>query len=313
MGPSKSGDKYILLLRHDHSDYKWFFICANTMAKTAADAIMDWCASFTVPNRVISDGTIHFKNETVRLVTKGLKVPYHFTLPYNPWSSSAVERFVKYALKTFRSVLSELQHCPSEWPNLVPMLQSMLKNSPSPTLINSCPITAFFGLDPKPPVSSFIRSSTGSPITVSEVIRERTTNIANLKKFVAELHPVVQDTVRNNRETLQAAMSKGELSRFMKADFGLVALEDFKAGENRALRWHGPRRIEKATSDYFYQVEDLRNGQLEDVHISRLRFFRDSALDTQAIISHVSSKTGMPVSRLMELVDDPDGLHVRVR
>lgn len=193
------------------------------------------------------------------------------------------------------------------------MLQSILNNSPSPTRNIVCLITAITGLDHKPPVSTFIRSRTETIVTVSEVMRDRTANVTNLKKYVAELYPFIQETVRNNREKSRVSMSKGEQPRFTEGDFVLVAREAFKAGEKLVLRWRGPRRIKTATSDYVYQVEDIRNGQLEHVPISHLRFFHDSALKIQAIMSHVlSSETGMPVSRLLALVDDPDGLHVGV-
>ena len=84
LGTSNSGDKYFLMLRDDHSDYKWFFCCPRMDAENAAHAIIDWCAANGVPGGLMSDGPTHFKNETVRLVSKGLKTPHHFTLPYCP-------------------------------------------------------------------------------------------------------------------------------------------------------------------------------------------------------------------------------------
>jgi len=88
-------------------------------------------------------------------------------------------------------------------------------------------------------------------------------------------------------------------------DFVLVARENFFAGEKSALRWRGPRRITKAISDYVYQVEDLRDGNLEEATVSRLLFYSDPLLDTDAIMPHVlSSETGMHVQRLMRLADD---------
>eukprot|EP00171_Calliarthron_tuberculosum_P004016 IDg4016t1 len=61
------------------------------------------------------------------------------------------------------------------------------------------------------------------------------------------------------------------------------------------------------------KVEDLRNGLTEDVHVSRLKFYHDPSLDTEAVMAHVvSSETGMPVQRLMRLVESSDGLMVQV-
>ena len=54
IGPSNTGEKYVLMVRDDHSDYKWFFPFANTNAENAAIAIIDWCAAFTVPKSLMS-------------------------------------------------------------------------------------------------------------------------------------------------------------------------------------------------------------------------------------------------------------------
>ena len=107
---------------------------------------------------------------------------------------------------------------------------------------------------------------------------------------------------------------RGDLPNFTEGDYVLVAREDFFAGEKLAVRWRGPRRIIKALNDYVFQVEDLRNGGLEDVHGTRLKFYRDGSLNQEVILSHVlSSETGMPVARLLRLEDTEDGLHVVVR
>ena len=70
----------------------------------------------------------------------------------------------------------------------------------------------------------------------------------------------------------------------------------------------------KAASNYIYAVEDLRNGMHDDVHISRLKFYRESDLNGEAIMSHVlTSETGIIVSYLMGLEETATGLCVRVR
>jgi transposase InsO family protein len=133
------------MLRDDHSDYKWFFAFADTPAENAARAIIDWCAAFGVPNGLMSDGPTHFKNEAIRLFTKGLKTPHLFTHPYCPCSNGAVERLGKELLCVARSVISELQLRPEEWPDILPLLQSALNNAPSPQRGNVSPVTAFTG------------------------------------------------------------------------------------------------------------------------------------------------------------------------
>ena len=63
MGLAADGTKYILMLRDDHSDYKWFFAFADTSAQNAAQAIIDWCAAFGVPKSLISDGRRIFETK----------------------------------------------------------------------------------------------------------------------------------------------------------------------------------------------------------------------------------------------------------
>lgn len=91
----------------------------------------------------MSDGPTHFRNETVRLVGKGLKFPHHFKLPYKPWSTGAVELLCKELLRVFRAIVSELQIPLDEWPDPLRLVQSALNSSPSPQRGNVPPITAF--------------------------------------------------------------------------------------------------------------------------------------------------------------------------
>lgn len=312
--PSKNGCKYVLMLRDDLSDYKWFFEFADTLATNAATAIIDWCAAFGVPKSLLSDGPTHFKNETVRLVCEGLRVPHHFTLPYCPWSNGAVERLGKELLRVFRAVLSELQMRHDEWPDLLPLVQSALNTAPSPQRGDVSPITAFTGLPPTPPISTFIRTATAKALTITEAQRECVFNIKDLQERAAELHPIISHTLKENRRRHRQASEKGQLCNFAEGDFVLVAREDFTTGEKLCLRWRGPRRVTKALNDFVYEVEDMRNGKLQEVHGSRMKFYSDSSLDTVAIMSHVlSSETGMQVARLMRLVESPNGIQVQVR
>eukprot|EP00171_Calliarthron_tuberculosum_P003723 IDg3723t1 len=143
LGMGRSGDKYVLIVRDDHSHYCWLFPFADTKAEIAAHALVDWCAAFGVPKGLMSDGPTHFKNETLRLVTKTLRTPHHFTLPYCPWSNGAVERLGRELLRVARALLSELQMRSDAWPDILPIIQSALNNTPSKHRANTSPITAF--------------------------------------------------------------------------------------------------------------------------------------------------------------------------
>ena len=72
--------------------------------------------------------------------------------------------------------------------------------------------------------------------------------------------------------------------------------------------------MRRAINDDVYLVEDLRTGELEELHASRLKFYHDQTLDMDAVMSHVlQSETGMTVQRLLRLEEHPDGVYVLVR
>ena len=71
LGKSTMGDQYVLILRDDHSGYAWFYPTVSTSAEKAASALIAWCAACGPPTTMMSDGPTHFRNETLKLLTKG--------------------------------------------------------------------------------------------------------------------------------------------------------------------------------------------------------------------------------------------------
>lgn len=97
--------------RDDHSNNYWLFAFADISAEIAAHSINDSWSAFGVRNDLISEGPVHFKNEVVCIVAKGLVVTYEFTLPY---SNGAMRNVGKDFFRIFRAVRSELRPNGSE-------------------------------------------------------------------------------------------------------------------------------------------------------------------------------------------------------
>ncbi len=231
MGPSRVGHKYILMIRDDFSSYLWLFPFENANSENSASAILEWATTFTIPKGFMSDGGAHFQNETVRLVSKGLRSPHHFTLPYTPWSNGAIERVGKEVLRIFRATLSELRMNRGEWPDLVPLLQSALNNAPSPQRRNFTPVEIFLGQEPTDPVQTFRLASTGAVVTLQDANLEIRKNLTLLKELVEKIHPVVSTSLQANRRRARESASRGEMPRFTEGDFVLLAREEFDKGE----------------------------------------------------------------------------------
>lgn len=176
-------------------------------------------------------------------------MPHHVTLPYCPWSNGAVERLGKELLRVARSVLSELKMRASDWPDILPIFTSVLNNSPSSSRSNVCPVTAFLGRKPTPPIKTFLRLLTVNPVTLTDVQMERSFHVEDLIKTCDEIHPLVQISLAKSRAQSGKSASRGKLSNFEEGDFVLVARDEYGAGDKLLLRWRDPRRVVKALND----------------------------------------------------------------
>lgn len=106
-----------------------------------------------------------------------------------------------------------------------------------------CPVRAFSGMTATVPIATFHCSWSCAPITLSDVQRERALNTEELLKRIAELHPLVETTLRSSRRRIRDTRSKGSLPSLMEGDFVLVACNDFTSGEQLSLRWGRPRHV----------------------------------------------------------------------
>lgn len=204
------------MLHDDHSDNKWYFALSDTSAENAERAIIDWYTAFVVPKLLISNGPTNFKNETVRLVSKSLKVLHHFCLPYHTWSNGAVERLGKELIGVLRLACSEFQLRSEEWPDVLPLIQSVLIVSYSPQRGIISPLTAFMDIKPTPTISTFIQYATPTKVSLADVQSERPLNISTLQSKMAELHPVVQDSAQSGREKRRYADFRGILPKYIE-------------------------------------------------------------------------------------------------
>ena len=141
------------------------------------------------------------------------------------------------------------------------------------------PITAFNGLQPTPPIRRFYGSSTCRPVSLNDLQQQRALNVESLVKHMAHILPFIHKSVTRNRKQARVTDNHGLLPNFNVGDYVLVARSEFFAGEKLGLRWRGPRPVIKAVSIYIYTVQGLRNGIRDGVHISHLKFYRDSELN----------------------------------
>lgn len=120
-------------------------------------------------------------------------------------------------------------------------------------ICNVSTLNLFTGMKPTPPISNFIRSSTSSTVSVSDMERDCSLNISFLQVKIAEFHPVVQDSGQSGPDKIRNGASRGAVPNSMEIDSVLVARDCLTAIEKLSLRWRGPRRVIKALS--FFCIE----------------------------------------------------------
>lgn len=196
---SSTRDKYVVLISDDHSDYSWVFPLANTNVEIASHAILARCSAFGTQRGPMSYRPSHFRNEKLWVVTKGMQTPA--TLPYPTlhgamvWQSTS---FVKcFALRA-----------PSFWTEATPRtlagsdttFAARHKSVAIDTTWTHIPNHSLYRFKYTTPISSFMFSHTGCPVTLSKVARQQSLDVKGLQERMKALHLIVESTLHANHK-----------------------------------------------------------------------------------------------------------------
>lgn len=111
-----------------------------------------------------SDQGTHFKNEVMDLLAKDYNISHHFTTAYSPWSNSTVEAVNRNVMAACRALTTEAKLGPHDWPEIVPVLKSVINEAPNARLgkrkdgVSGCPLEVMTGIRPR---RSILPGSTG--------------------------------------------------------------------------------------------------------------------------------------------------------
>lgn len=291
---SESAMRYVLILKDDFSGYTWLVPTSETDAETAANALLQWFASFGIARIWVSDQGSHFKNELVTKLCESLQSQHHFTLPYCPWSNGTVEVVCRELLRAMRALLSELQMPQRCWPQILPLVQSVLNNSILSRLGNRSPTTVFTGQSPESPLLSVkeTQSTLTNIKTVSEARTRQLLKIRQLETAMQSMHRDVTLRVTKKREAAVISHNRRTGVRevnFTVGDYVLRGLVPRERRRKPSLKWRGPFRVTKCHSDYVFEIEDLLTGKRQDAHGRRLKFFRNKDFEvSEDVRNHIA-------------------------
>ena len=67
----------------------------------------------------------------MEILASTLGARHRFSTAYVPWSNGTVESFCKEVLRVLHALSTEMRVPETDWPSVVPALQSIINNSPS--------------------------------------------------------------------------------------------------------------------------------------------------------------------------------------
>lgn len=138
-----------------------------------------------------------------------------------------------------------------EKPDPIPIVQSVLTESPSHHRGNVCPVTAFMESNCALPIKHFIRSGTVKQMTLTDLQVGSAFNVEKLLKLRDELEPPFQSSLTEHHKQARNSRSRGRLPNFTEGDHVLIAGYNFYPGKNPAFDGMDhvvSKRLSKTTS-----------------------------------------------------------------
>ncbi|CAM9623378.1 unnamed protein product, partial [Discosporangium mesarthrocarpum] len=204
---------------------------------------------------------------------------------YPPWTNGTEERMMREVVRTLKAMLNEAQRSVADRVDFVPAVQFL-----------STPYHVMYGRAPRTAISTLAGGSWSAvplePGKLSKMVQD-------LMVAHEEMHKAVLEPVERNRARQREAASRGIMPNFSLGDFVMVA-GIRKRGSTPKLvsTWTGPWRVVGA------EVQDIVNGELQEVHACRLRFYADKDLVKMTDIKRTFQYTHYQVEFEMETILD---------
>ena len=160
VGQSASGREYVLVLKDGLSHFVELVACSSTNSEVAVEALLDWFKRYGIVPTWVSDQPTHFRNEVMTGLAKKMRLCHHFVTAYCPWANGSVERVMRDLGTLFRLILSEFKLPFEHWPEVLPVIQYVLNQTPTESLHGHAAIQIFMGRDPSPPIKEVFNPST---------------------------------------------------------------------------------------------------------------------------------------------------------
>lgn len=171
-----------------------------------------------------------------------------------------------------------------DWPDVLPLLQSLLNNSARKRLNDNTPLYVFTKQKSAYPLAVTLSQQVVVPTSLDFAQIQRITAIedVSVSDAVEKMHREVQEAttrVRGNRIKLHNQRTGVTGTKYVVGDYVLIAVPAKNRRHKLMAKWRGPRRIVRVESDSLYEVENILSFKRVVVHRSRLMHYSDATLE----------------------------------
>ena len=263
--PSKSGNKYILVV----SDYftKWVeaFGIPSQDAVTVANCIVDsvFCR-WGLPSQLHSDMGAQFESLIIKEISKILCINKTHTTPYHPQCDGLVERLNRTILAMLATMVNDHG---SSWEDHLPKV-CFAYNTSTHTSTGYTPFYMMYGREAKIPADIVYGTPAEQPQTHSQYA-------SNLRQSLEKAYSQARkemNTAAQRQKSLYDKKVHGE--PYKVGDLVWLLNPAVPKGKSRKLNcpWIGPFRVVKKLSDIVYRIQDSCNRRKRQVvHFDRLK------------------------------------------
>jgi transposase InsO family protein len=245
--------KYVLVIIDNFSRFVQLVPCVNADAGSAATALLNWFASFGIPQGWTSDRGAHFNNDILSSLAERYGITHHFTAAYAPWSNGMVERVNREVRELLSAVMLDKLARDDDWVSYLPLVNHAINATPSQAINGHSPLEVFCGHKPvNPLVTVFRRDPPQLRDLSSEAIDKR---IAQLRASLDAIHSDVASTPVTHR-----SKKHGVPVDFVVGDFVLISREvvdKVRVKDKTRPIFYGPARVLRKVNERVFEVEDI--------------------------------------------------------
>jgi transposase InsO family protein len=275
------GNKYIIVAIDCFSRWIELYAVPDLTAVSAAQAIIQWCGTFGVPNEIHSDLGTQYINQVVEEMEQLMGFTHTFNIsPHSKEENGLVERANKEVMRHLRSYIFD-KNIVSDWSINLPFVKRIV-NSSRHEAIGCSPADIVFGKSINLDWNIIIpRGERDVNITTSEY----------MDKKLAVQDAIIEQAARIQRERDDRHMmlQNTSLTEYKTGSYVLLCYPDTqqRPGPPSKLMTNirGPMKVVKQLRQGNYTLEDLTTGKETRAHVSRMVpfYYDDRYIDPRLV------------------------------